>query len=193
MRLLSAASDPCPASSQNTRTHHVATSNRAAVACISRTHDQPQTHAHTTRQSDTPITLHSIRGPAAPHSLLSAALTWTSLSSSLYNHHHKNTRHTHTDTSRLFCPSATSLLSSLLALILSSALHSPCCSAKPPNKPTYCHYSAFSIVSMYTLLLLLSFVVSFSRREPPPPLTTSASPPSPPQTSASPPSPPPPP
>ena len=113
MRLLSAASDPCPASSQNTRTHHVATSNRAAVACISRTHDQPQTHAYTTRQSDTPITLHSIRGPAAPHSLLSAALTWTSFSSSLYNHHHKNTRHTHTDTSRLFCPSATSLLSLL--------------------------------------------------------------------------------
>ena len=71
-------------------------------------------HKHThTRQSDTPIILHSIRGPAAPHSLLSAALTWTSLSSSLYNHHHKNTRHTHTNTSRLFCPSATSLLSLL--------------------------------------------------------------------------------
>ena len=192
MRLLSAASDPCPASSQNTRTHHVATSNRAAVACISRTHDQPQTHAHayTTRQSDTPITLHSIRGPAAPHSLLSAALTWTSLSSSLYNHHHKNTRHTHTNTSRLFAPARPLFSPCSHSLVRSSF---PLLLCKTSNKPTYCHYSAFSIVSMYTLLLLLSFVVSFSRREPPPPLTTSASPPSPPPTSASPPSPPPPP
>ena len=83
----------------------------------------------------------------------------------------------------LFSPCSHSLVRSSFPLLL----------CKTSKQADNCHYSLFPIVSMYTLLLFLSFVVSFSRREPPPPLTTSASPPSPPQTSASPPSPPPPP
>ena len=190
MRLLSAASDPCPASSQNTRTHHVATSNRAAVACISRTHTTSHKHTHTQHASPTRRSHNTAYGDRLPLILSSAALTWTSLSSSLYNHHQKNTRHTHTNTSRLFCPSATSLLS---LLSFSRPLFIPLVALQNLQTSRQLSYSLFPIVSMYTLLLLLSFVVSFSRREPLPPLTTSASAPSPPPTSASPPSPPPPP
>ena len=150
------------------------------------------THTHTQHASPTRRSHYTAYGDRLPLILSSAALTWTSLSSSLYNHHHKNTR-TRTPTQAAFFAPARPLFSLLSLLSFSRPLFIPPVALQNLQTSRQLSYSLVPIVSMYTLLLLLSFVVSFSRREPPPPLTTSASPPSPPPTSASPPSPPPPP
>ena len=130
-------------------------------------HASPTRRSHSTAYGDRlPLILSSLQ---LSHGLLSHPLSiTTTIRTHAHAHRHKPP----------FLPQRD--LSSLLALILSSALHSPCCSAKPPNKPPHCHYSLFSIVSMYTLLFLLSFVVVVQDERPLPPLTTSASPPSPP-------------
>ena len=160
------------------------------------------THTHTQHASPTRRSHSTAYGDRLPLILSSLQLSHGLLSHPLSITTTIRTHDTRTPTQAAFLPQRDlSSLFSLLALILSSALHSPCCSAKPPNKPPHCHYSLFlNSIIMYTLLFFLSssfasFRSSYRSQDerPPPPLTTSASPPSPPQTSASPPSPPPPP